>query len=239
MPQIRLEPAASRPLANPISDALLRSLASADERRLPFRHWRLATPLPPKLARQLGALPIPSADVGDGCGRRANHNGARVFFTQALCATYPPARGLIEALSDPSTLAELEATHEIDLAGSYLRVEYCQDRDGFWLEPHTDIGAKVLTLQIYLSRGPGAGGWGTDLFESPTACIESVPAPFNSGLSFVPGPATWHGFRRRPITGLRRSIIVNYVKPEWQARHELARPEQPIAAAGARWRPAR
>jgi len=29
---------------------------------------------------------------------------------------------------------------------------------------------------------------------------------------------------------VRRSLIVNYVKPEWRARHELAYPERTAAA---------
>jgi hypothetical protein len=44
----------------------------------------------------------------------------------------------------------------------------------------------------------------------------------------VPGADTWHGFRRRPIAGIRRSLIVNYVKSEWRSRHELAFPDRPI-----------
>jgi hypothetical protein len=28
--------------------------------------------------------------------------------------------------------------------------------------------------------------------------------------------------------GKRKSLIVNYVKPEWRARHELAYPETPV-----------
>jgi hypothetical protein len=40
---------------------------------------------------------------------------------------------------------------------------------------------------------------------------------------------TWHGFRPRDIRGVRRSLIVNYVVPEWRARHELAFPSVPEA----------
>lgn len=43
----------------------------------------------------------------------------------------------------------------------------------------------------------------------------------NSGLLFVPGKDTWHGFEKRPIHGLRRTLIVNYVDDSWKARHEL------------------
>ena len=36
------------------------------------------------------------------------------------------------------------------------------------------------------------------------------------------------GFTPRAIRGVRRSLIVNYVKPEWRARHELAFPDQVV-----------
>ena len=61
--------------------------------------------------------------------------------------------------------------------------------------------------------------------------IGSAPGGFGKGLMFVPGPDTWHGFARRRITGVRRSLIVNYVKPEWRSRHELAFSDQPVRAA--------
>ena len=52
----------------------------------------------------------------------------------------------------------------------------------------------------------------------------------NGGFVFVPGSDTWHAFHRRPIHGVRRSLIINYVRPEWRSRHELAYPDR---AAGA------
>ena len=50
----------------------------------------------------------------------------------------------------------------------------------------------------------------------------TTPYDKNLGLIFIPGPNTWHGFRRRPIRGVRKSIIVNYVGPEWRDSWELA-----------------
>lgn len=47
-------------------------------------------------------------------------------------------------------------------------------------------------------------------------------------MIFIPGSDTWHGVEKRNFAGVRKSIIVNYVKPEWRSRHELAYPERPI-----------
>jgi hypothetical protein len=49
-------------------------------------------------------------------------------------------------------------------------------------------------------------------------------------MIFVPSKGTWHGFERRPIQGVRRSLIVNYVTNEWRAREQLAFPEAPVTA---------
>ncbi|HYZ23268.1 MAG TPA: 2OG-Fe(II) oxygenase, partial [Rhodopila sp.] len=100
------------------------------------------------------------------------------------------------------------------------------DTDGFWLEPHTDIGAKLFTMLICLSDDPDSEAWGTDLLDAQGTPVQTAPYRRNCGLIFIPGRDTWHGFHRRPIRGVRRSLIVNYVEPEWRSRHELAFPDQ-------------
>jgi len=63
------------------------------------------------------------------------------------------------------------------LTGTSLRIEYCQDCEGFWLSPHTDIGVKKFTMQIYLSNEPGSRDWGTDLLDEQKALVRRAPAP--------------------------------------------------------------
>ena len=109
--------------------------------------------------------------------------------------------------------------------GSFLRIEYCMATGRFWLEPHTDIGAKLFTMLVYLSDHPEAKTWGTDLMDASGAVLGRSPGTFNSGLIFIPAANSWHGFTPRPIRGVRRSLIVNYVTPAWRSRHELAFPE--------------
>jgi hypothetical protein len=41
-------------------------------------------------------------------------------------------------------------------------------------------------------------------------------------MIFIAGENTWHGFSPRPINGVRKSIIVNYVTKEWRDTYELA-----------------
>lgn len=207
------------------ADRFLSSLAGAERRETPFRHWLLDEVLPIPLARAIASLPIPPAKIGDTHGKRETHNSTRRFFAAGDLAT-PVTRAVTEAFQSRAVVASLVEATGAELAGTSLRIEYCRDTDGFWLEPHTDIGAKSFTMLIYLSD---ATDLGTDVYDSEKRHLGAAPSGFDKGLIFVPGADTWHGFEKRRIDGVRKSLIVNYVKPEWRARHELAYPETPVA----------
>src|SRR5262249_46042126 len=125
---------------------------------------------------------------------------------------------------NPHVILAIEAVTGGKLQNAQLRLEYCQDINGFWLEPHVDIPVKKFTMLIYLSDDARLRDAGTDVYdESPEhRTVATAPYEFNAGMIFIPGKNTWHGFRRRSIRGIRKSIIVNYVSPEWRAIGELA-----------------
>lgn len=216
------------PAALGIADVFLACLAAAVRREAPFRHWLLDRPLPVPAARAIAAIPSPPAQIGDTLGKRETHNSTRRFFAADDLRT-PEADAVRACFQSPAVVRALAETTGAALAGTNLRIEYCRDTDGFWLEPHTDIGAKSFTMLIYLSDGPDAAGWGTDVYDADRKHLGATPCGFDTGLIFVPGRDTWHGFEKRPIRGVRKSLIVNYVKPEWRARRELAYPETPVA----------
>lgn len=214
-------------LARGIARQFAQSLAFATMRSTPFRHWLLADVLPAEAARAIAGLALPPPFAGETRGKRETHNQHRLFLAGARLE-HPASRALALALQSPETVRRIEALTGARLRGSFLRIEYCQDTGGFWLEPHTDIGAKRFTMLIYLSEDAGAADWGTDLYDGAQSWAGRAPASFNRGLVFVPGADTWHGFRPRAIAGVRRSLIVNYVVPEWRSRHELAYPGAPV-----------
>ena len=172
--------------------------------------------------------------IADTRGKRDTHNSTRIFISEANRVLLPACAVIADAFQDEATIGLLEDLTGATLEGCFLRIEYCQDVDGFWLEPHTDIGAKRLTFLIYLSDNPDAENWGTDIMDAEGHVVRRVPGTDNNGLIFVPGAETWHGFARRPIAGVRRCLIVNYVTPEWRSTHELAFPGQPVAS-GNEW----
>jgi hypothetical protein len=123
----------------------------------------------------------------------------------------------------------IETEFGAKLSGSYLRIEFAQDVDSFWLEPHTDLGVKVFTMLLYLSKDPSHRDLGTDIYDMEKRQVRRSPFISNSAMVFIPSDKTFHGFEKRPIQGVRTSLIINYVTNEWRAREQLAFPEQPIA----------
>ena len=212
---------------------LRHALIASRREDTPFRHWLVRDALPATLWPLLLALPFTPPRIGETAGKRETHNASRLFVTEESRAQLPACNALAEAFQDEATVALIGDLCGIDLTGSFLRVECCLDTDGFWLEPHTDIGAKRFTMLIYLSLHPDAENWGTDLLDGAGKVVGRASGVFNTGCVFVPGADTWHGFAKRPIGGLRRSLIVNYVGPEWRSRHELAYPGQAVAAVAA------
>lgn len=216
--------------AHQIGGHLRGAIRAAMAPATPFRHWLLDDALPADAATAVVALPFVPAPIGDTAGRRETHNSARVFLAPAERGRFPVCAALATALQDRDTARLIAQTCGARLDATFLRIEYALDTDGFWLEPHTDIAAKRLTMLIYLSDHPDAEAWGTDILDHRKTLAGRSSGRFNSGLIFVPAGDTWHGFARRPIAGLRRSLIVNYVAADWRARHELAFPDQPVRA---------
>jgi hypothetical protein len=212
----------------PAGSHVRRALVGATRRKAPYRHWLLRDVLPADLCAGVTALPFEPPEVLDTKGKRDTNNASRIFVSEPDRWDFPACEALAEAFQDEATTDLLGDLCGIDLAGSYLRIECTLDTDGFWLESHTDIGAKLFTMLVYLSDHPDAEDWGTDIMDAEGNVLDRAPGTFNAGLIFIPGSDTWHGFARRPIRGVRRSVIINYVKPEWRARYELAYPSAPV-----------
>lgn len=213
-----------------IQESVIQSLHASRPEERPYRHWYLHDVLPADTCGGVVDLPVEPPRIDDTLGKRETHNALRRFFNREAGERFPVCRETAEAFQSPEVVAAIQRVCNVDLANTSLRIEHCLDTDGFWLSPHTDLGVKMFTMLLYLSTDPGHEAWGTDVYADAETLAETAPAGFNSALVFVPADNTWHGFRRRPITGVRRSLIINYVTQEWRARHELAFPEQPVAA---------
>jgi hypothetical protein len=214
--------------ANACAQSFVAALANNPPLSEPFRHWRLTRVLPGEVLDAINALDLVAPSWQGADGRRA-WNAARVFVDQDMQARLPQAAALAEAFQSQEALAAVESHTGLDLTGLYLRIEYCLDSQGFWLEPHTDIGVKRLTLQVYCARDAAAHGWGSSIYDTDRRWTGNIDGSFANAMMFVPANDTWHGFEPRRIDGVRRSLIVNFVTADWQNRGELAFPDQPVA----------
>ncbi|AHI27064.1 hypothetical protein BGC31_07605 [Komagataeibacter xylinus] len=206
------------------TNCVIAALAATSVTPWPFPHWQLYDVLPAPVAAALVAwVPAPHFMGGDNGGQRAGRNGHRLFITPALQAANTALEHLAALFDTAQTRAAFTDRCGARLENAALRLELCLDTDGFWLEPHTDIGAKRLTLLVPLSMGAQAAEWGTDLMTPQGNPVARASGVFNSGLLFIPSAHSWHGFIPRPLAATRRTLIVNYVGPEWRATEELAR----------------
>jgi hypothetical protein len=220
-------------LTEQTKQSLRDSVRSGDFIATPYPHWHVRQVFPPSLFRDLKGMDFPVADLGGVSGTREAHNADRIYFSGENLTIFEGARAAAEALQDAETIGLLADTFEAPLDDTFLRIEYAQDVDGFWLKPHTDIGVKMFTMLIYMSDDPRHADLGTDIYADENTHVGRSPFEPNSAMIFVPSAKTWHGFERRPIHGVRRSIIVNYVTQEWRAREQLAFPEEPVSTTKA------
>jgi hypothetical protein len=173
-------------------------------------------------------LPFQAPDLGGISGKREVHNATRKYFDVANRKTFPVCAAVSEALQDVRLTRAIEKAFETKLNGSYLRIEYAQDTNGFWLEPHTDLGVKLFTCLLYLSKEPSHADLGTDIYDQNKKHIGRAPFRSNTAMVFVPSDITFHGFEPRPIKGVRKSLVINYVTNEWRAREQLSFPDKPV-----------
>ncbi len=216
------------PSVTEVATHFLRSLREAVRSDKPYRTWKTYNVLPIDMCTGILTLPIAPPTIRDRDGTRDTYNASRAFFTPARRADFPACAVLAEALQRPEVARQLGQSFPIEPRGSYLRIEYIQDTDGAWLEPHTDIPDKLFSMVLYLCTGPEAQNWGTDIYDADKRLIGQAQASFNTAVTFIAGPDTWHGFEKRPIKGVRRLLEINYVK-NWHDREQLAFPDRAVA----------
>ena len=218
------------PSAAQVAKSVAEALQAAERFEEPYVHWIVRDMLPPETVKALIELPFPAMDLEGVSGRRELHNDERIYFDAANMQAHPVCKAVAEAFQAPETVAAIQACTGAPIDGTWLRIEYAQDTRGFWLEPHTDLGVKKFTMLYYLADGPEQEALGTDIYRDKATWAKRAPFHPNAALVFTPSNNTWHGFEPRKITGVRKSVIINYVTQEWRAREQLAFAD-PVRAA--------
>ena len=211
-----------------VVSSLQASFNAAKRHETPYRHWFVSHCLPEGAIDDIIGLPFPAPSLDGVSGKREVHNATRKYFDVENRAKFPVISAISDAFQDASVTRGIETVFGTKLADTYLRIEFAQDTNGFWLEPHSDLGVKVFTLLLYVSKDPSHADLGTDIYDADRRLVGRSPFIPNSAMIFVPSGITMHGFEPRRIEGVRKSVIVNYVTNDWRAREQLAFPDQPI-----------
>jgi hypothetical protein len=209
--------------------SLIKSFEAAERHETPYRHWFIKDCLPQAAVDAILALPFPAPALDGVSGKREVHNATRKYFDAENMEKYEVCRNVNAALQDKRVTSKIDQVFNTKLAGTYLRVEFAQDTNSFWLEPHTDLGVKSFTFLLYMSKDAQHSGLGTDIYDSHKKHVGTSPFKSNGAMIFVPSDITYHGFEPRQIDGVRKSVIINYVTTDWRAREQLAHPSTPIS----------
>jgi hypothetical protein len=215
--------------ADDVAARFLDSVNTSSSSPQPYRHWILTQCLPADTVDDILALPFDAPSLEGVSGKRELHNNTRKYFDADNRKEFPVCEAVAQAFQDKRITSHVEKVFGTNLKDTYLRIEFAQDIDGFWLEPHTDLGVKAFTMLVYLSKDPSHRDLGTDIYDGDKRHAGRSPFEPGAAMVFIPGDNTYHGFEKRPIEGVRTSLIINYVTNEWRAREQLAFPEAPIA----------
>lgn len=207
------------------------ALARAESSDAPYQHWILTGLLPDDFLAEMQSINFPVGPLDGVSGKRELHNDTRHYFDQTNIAAFPSIAAIANTFQAPRMIGAIEDFFATELADTYLRIEYAQDVTGFWLEPHTDLGVKKLSVLLYLSGGADHENLGTDIYAAKDRWAARTPFAPNTAMAFVPSDNTFHGFEKREINGVRRSLILNYVTTDWRDREQLAFPDQTVSSA--------
>jgi len=214
------------------SERIVESFRRAVERAVwsdtPYRHCLLKDVFPDDILSALQSIEFPVGDLGGVSGKREIHNDTRHYFNAPNIEANPIIADIAAAFQGARAAKTVCDAFHTDIDNTRLRIEYAQDIDGFWLQPHTDLGVKRFTMLLYLSDGPEHDMLGTDIYADAENWAKRTPFAPNLAMAFTPNDHTWHGFEPRTIKSVRKSLIFNYVTTDWRDRDQLAFPDKPV-----------
>jgi len=181
---------AGKSSADDIVRSFIKSIDSGKRSDQPYRHWLISNCLPRDTVDDVIALPFEAPSLDGVSGKRELHNNTRKYFDVDNRTHFPVCEAVAQAFQDKRVTRHIEKAFGTNLKGTYLRIEFAQDIDGFWLEPHTDLGVKSFTLLLYLSKDPSHKDLGTDIYDGDKKHLGRSDFAPNAAFIFVPGNNT-------------------------------------------------
>ena len=201
----------------------------------PFKYWEFKEPLTEEMIDEIynAELDDPTnndinydgtraIDGGEGKFREGITDGGkalkfRCFLDKNNSNEFPQLTKLAKELQKKETYTYVGKLIGKDLSKSFVRVEICCDRKGFWVKPHCDIKEKLLSCMLFVNRFDESEQLGTDFYNENMEKVKTVPYKNNYGYFFSSDEKSWHGMEKKEIKKDRRCIQVNYVtfKTDW------------------------
>ena len=117
--------------AHDIVASLIKSFNEKQHYEAPYTHWFLSSCLPDDVLDDIIALPFKVPELGDVSGKRELHNSTRNYFDVESCNKHACCAAFAQAFQDSKITSMIEEQFDIDLTGTYLRIEYAQDTGKF------------------------------------------------------------------------------------------------------------
>src|SRR6476620_4040301 len=147
--------------AEDVVKTFLKSVDSGKRSEQPYRHWVMKCCFPADSVDDIVGLPFEAPSLEGVSGKRELHNNTRKYFDAENMGRFPVEKAFNEAFQSRTVTDQIEKHSGTNLEGTYLRGEIAQDTNGFWLEPHSDLGVKLFTMLLYTSKDPSHADLGT------------------------------------------------------------------------------
>ena len=144
----------------------------------------------------------------------------RVYLNDKFVNDNPQFKNILRTLNNTDVF---EKIFDVNLNRCSLRPELIDDRYPFFHEVHCDHPDKVLTLLIYIDKDDEQN-LASDLYIDENTHHTKLKWKNNGGIGWTiePNDNKWHGFKPMKYEGVRRILIVNWVKNDvWKDKSQL------------------
>lgn len=176
--------------------------------RSPFKHYVFNNFFCDKELKEIDNIVLDEHSASLDGARTTNNN--RFFVNKDNINDNYTLSRIVDFFLRDETIEMFEKESGKKIKGNYLRVEFIEDREKSWLEPHVDINEKLMSFLVYLNTTNECMSIGTALYNSKKQYVKTVPYINNAGFYFFPSDDTWHGLESVKIKERRRAVMVNY-----------------------------
>ena len=174
----------------------------------PFKHYTFTEFFCQKELTEINNLQLANHSASLDGARTTNNN--RFFVDKDNMSSNFTLERVVDFFLRDETIDMFESECGRRIRGNYLRVEFIEDKEKSWLEPHVDISEKIMSFLVYLNNTDESEDIGTALYDNNKNYVTTVPYIDNTGFYFYPGEDTWHGLESVKIKKRRRAVMVNY-----------------------------